>query len=686
MNWHNVYYRTIYLFAQGLLLKLSLGDDCTKNFTDNIYISLSLLQTLLLLRAARFGYMKCGSDENHLQINATGAFDMTAGKRLFVAVAAFFFLAVPWQTSLFCAEPLFPLSEIKAGMRGKTLTVMQGTEIVSLETEIIGVAENRIGPGKHLIIGRLLDEKTKLTGAVHGMSGSPLYIDGKLVGALSRRLMMFEKDAQCGFTPIHDMMDVDRIDKLPPAKKVRPSLFPFSPTRAMSGMLSPQLASRSEPSWLGLPLAFSGVPESCLNALKTIWEGSDFFVLSGGGSAGGRGDKAGGELKPGAAVAAALATGDITMAGTGTLTWREGDRVLAFGHPMMALGEVSMPMCESEIVTTVPSYLTPHKLSNTRREVGTVSQDRLSSIAGRVGAMSSLPKYSISFEIEGEEPDLKEGHFVSHKQVTPSILASLFIAGLWGRNVSGEVATIQVEGEMKIKGHPPLNMDQAVSGSRSSAVMMAIEMAGRVGQLYSQPFEVVVPESLNLRVRVRDGLMKMEVKDVFVEPCHPKPGETVSVTVEVQPYQAQPESRVFKIVLPDQLQRGSVARVEVASAQTFFQKDNGRGALASRFPYLNFSVVGQDNGGVSARGIDEWLAWMNSCRRSDFLVVRLVQDREGLLMGGVRMEGLPPSVQRMMVSGQRDGVGNLSRATLSEETVPAGAEVSGYVEKMLEIE
>ncbi|MEZ5406295.1 MAG: SpoIVB peptidase S55 domain-containing protein [Verrucomicrobiia bacterium] len=365
------------------------------------------------------------------------------------------------------AEEIFPASQIKAGMKGTTYTVLQGTNVVPLETEILGVSEDYLGPGKDLIIAKLVDEKTKLTGAVHGMSGSPLYIDGKLVGALSRRIAMFEKDGHCGFTPIADMLTINQ-----KAKNVK---IASHPKRFFPGYSWLQNDEKS--GWLSVPLSMSGVSGYAKKIIDKIWEGSGFFMASGGG---GRGQsQPGAELLPGAPVSVALLTGDLHMAGTGTVTWRQGDQLLAFGHPMFGWGDVELPLCEAEIVSTVPSYEMPYKLANVRRTVGTLTQDRLSAVGGVVGPMPTLPRYRVTVQWENQQSKVYEGNFVSHELLTPVILASLVGSVLLENDEASAKWSVALKGQLALKGHEPLNFDAFSSGNERDVMGLIFGVAQR---------------------------------------------------------------------------------------------------------------------------------------------------------------------------------------------------------------
>ncbi len=277
---------------------------------------------------------------------------------------------------------LMPLSDLRAGQKGEVWTVFQGTKPEPFAVEVTGIIQNALGPGKSIILCRMTDPRVQDMGAVAGMSGSPLYIDGKFAGALSYQIQRFETVRYAGFTPAADMDEVaDRVGSGTPADLAPPSGdsappatstdadSPFKPMRPVFalGGVSPRTASIMAPQFERLGLG---------------------VVALGGGSQGSQAGAAAAPvttLRPGDAVSVALTTGDITLAGTGTVSRVDGNRIVAFGHPMMGLGDVQLPMCSAEVVAILPSALESFKIANVGPVIGCISQDRLSAVSGLLG-------------------------------------------------------------------------------------------------------------------------------------------------------------------------------------------------------------------------------------------------------------------------------------------------------------
>ncbi|MEO6992188.1 MAG: SpoIVB peptidase S55 domain-containing protein, partial [Lacunisphaera sp.] len=279
--------------------------------------------------------------------------------------------------------PLISINELQPGMKGEVWTVFKGCTPEAFAVQVTGILRNALGPGKSLILCELTDSRVQLMGAVAGMSGSPLYVDGKLAGVLSYQIQRFETVRYAGFTPISDMMEVSSLPTIKggitpepiPVKTDRDtrttemSIGQFTPmTPAFSlGGLSPNVAAAMEPRFSALGLNISG-----LSGNMGSGDGDNPPITL---------PK---ELHPGGVVAVALAIGDITIAGTGTVSHVDGNRILAFGHPMLSLGATELPMASAEIVAILPSQFNSVKVSNTGGIIGSFSQDRLSGIYGEL--------------------------------------------------------------------------------------------------------------------------------------------------------------------------------------------------------------------------------------------------------------------------------------------------------------
>ena len=526
---------------------------------------------------------------------------------------------------------ILPVDQIKPGMRGLTYTVMKGNEIVPLQTEILGVAKNSQGPGLDLIIGRLIDEKTQLTGAVHGMSGSPLYIDGKLVGALSQRVATFEKDGHCGFTPIADMLKVEHLVHPEPQAREQSESLPLMNFTA----LLPHNLGSSEPrfSALAVPLSVSGVrPDIFSRWLDRCGLGREMLLtVPGGGSmsaasAGALKDAM--EIKAGSPLAAVFMNGDIALAGTGTCTWRSGDRVLAFGHPMFGFGNSELPMAGAEVITTIPSYETPYKLTNTGPIIGTIYQDRVSAIAGILGTVPPLATYQIERTHEGEKlPDLK-GTFAPHPVLTPLLVGTAMQSALSNSLEMARTLSVHMTGELTFANHPALKLDGIFSGEDNTLPDLLANTLLPLQKLFNQRDEHLVAQNLHVSFDTQERMKNWTVEAVHTDAREVEPNSQIHLTVELREEYGARTSQTFALSLPENIKSGSVSIRVGGSAE------------------LNDNRLALDI--QNARTVDEMINLFNQRHLQDRVYVQAVSSATGEVIHDHEMPALPGSVRSVM--------------------------------------
>src|SRR5437899_6794594 len=317
------------------------------------------------------------------------------------------------------------VDEIRPGMVGIGRTVFDGTHVEEFKANILGVLENIIGPHRNLILARLEGGPLAHTGVIAGMSGSPVYVDGKLIGAVSYALGSFSKEPIAGITPIAEMTDSTSFgDVRPIGSKVkveypltrdgltaafrkalnwnrpfadRPDETQLAGVSAVAGLGGSQLGTLLRP--IATPLVMSGFEPDLGDVFGSAFR-EQGFIPTGGSAAGFRAGEAPfeGPLKPGDAVGVMLVSGDLQLGGTGTVTHIDGDRVYAFGHPMYNLGPTEFPMTRAYVYTVLPSLFSSMKLSSTGEIIGTFLQDRATAIAGRLGPGPRMIPVTISLE------------------------------------------------------------------------------------------------------------------------------------------------------------------------------------------------------------------------------------------------------------------------------------------------
>ncbi|MSU51560.1 MAG: hypothetical protein EXS37_21135 [Opitutus sp.] len=353
--------------------------------------------------------------------------------------------------------PFLPLDELKPGQQGEVWTVFQGTQPEPFAVEVTGILRNALGPGKALIVCQLTDPRVQNMGAVAGMSGSPLYIGGRLAGALSYQIQRFETVRHAGFTPAADLAEVRDKSTLQSNSLVSTeprNASPDSPFHSLQpvftlGGLSPVVAELFAPRFAALGLATSALGGSTQSAAALASSGADRQAAP---------------LRPGAAVAVALATGDITLAGTGTVSRVDGQQVTAFGHPMLSLGEVALPMCAAEIVAILPSQMQSVKLANTGSVIGTITQDRLSAVSGMLGAGPEMTKVEVSVTPARGAPRTLRFSVARQQQLTPTLVAAGVTQAIMGSNDAGLAKGFRLKSDVSFPASARLAFQTLYSG------------------------------------------------------------------------------------------------------------------------------------------------------------------------------------------------------------------------------
>lgn len=442
-------------------------------------------------------------------------------------------------TSAVFAQPIpkeiLPLDEIKAGQHGEVWTVFRGTKPEPFVVEVTGVVRNALGPGKSLILCQMTDPRVQTMGAVAGMSGSPLYIDGKLAGALSYQIQSFETIHFAGFTPAADLEEVgNRVDtdsKAAPsdlfasAADSKSGFTPLRPVFSLGG-LSPQVAQLMEPYFHALGLATSSLGGSSTSS-------SEMTPAA--------------PLRAGEAVSVALATGDVTLAGTGTVSRVDGDRVIAFGHPMMSLGDIELPMCSAEIVTIIPSSLESIKVANTGPVIGTITQDRLSAVSGTMGRVPEMIDVDVS--VASSHSDTRTLHFrvARQQQLTPALIAAGLTQAIVGSNDAGLSSGFRLSSDVTFSPTQSLASRTLYAGPQAFTLGLNDFVKG-LAQDLQNPYEKTFPKRVSFTVEPLDQNPAVTLDQFRIARSTVRSGDTLAAEIAWRDYQG--ESHIETVEIP----------------------------------------------------------------------------------------------------------------------------------------
>ncbi|MGB0033920.1 MAG: hypothetical protein WBP79_00415 [Candidatus Acidiferrales bacterium] len=537
----------------------------------------------------------------------------------------------------------FPLSQVQPGMKGVVYTIFSGDQIERVDLEVIGVLHNAIGPKQDIILVQLLGEKVEHTGVVAGMSGSPVYFEGRLAGALSLKLGIFSKEAIAGVTPIENMLDV--------ANSSGSSAAPSGASAASKGfdlttqrVPLPDNFMRASSAGSGqflipieTPLILTGVYPETLAQFSKELSGWGMTMMAGGTAETAPEDA---QLKPGDMVGIELVRGDLTITPGCTVTSVEGDRILACGHPLFGFGKVAIPMARAHVLTTLSSSMASTKVITTGGTIGTLTQDRLTAIMGHLGAGPPMIPIDVTLTTPAAE---KKFHFevIESPQLTPTLVALATFNGIVGTPAYGEGSTLQLDGAIELKGHTPVRLENfyaPVDAPIPSGFFVAIAVQTAFARIYSNPYELPQVERIELHVTSLSERRWAMIDSAWVEKSEAKPGETVAVKVLLRPYRGTPFIQEIPVTIPAQASRGTLQLV-VSDADT----------LNRNAQIFSFGSQGQ------LPGLEELIKLINRERRNDRLYATLLQPTPTLLVEDKEMPNAP--VSQINVLDQRQNPG-----------------------------
>jgi hypothetical protein len=484
----------------------------------------------------------------------------------------------------------FPLNQIRPGMTGTAWTVFQGSVPEPMQVEILGVLRGARGPGQDLILARLHGDKAEYTGVVEGMSGSPVYIDGKLAGSLSYRIGQFTKEPIAGITPIEQMLEVRDIpvrDLPTQDAQIDAQTTPSAPDLAASSLAeNPNPLASGDMSFqpLDSPLVMSGFLPDAIRFWQQQTAGTSLEPVAAGGSLAGMSaapassasssspgsdPSAHPALEPGSAVSMQLIRGDLEVSATCTVTWVDPKQLLACGHPVLGAGPVSLPMTTADVVATLASPLNSFKIINTGVTIGAFTQDRESAIRGVFGAQAQMIPVHVAID-SPEGPSKVNVDVLDLPSLTPTAVQVVLYESLLESNQSSEALSYHVTGNIDISGFPLVPLDLwAPSGQPTPASMAAaLLVGGQFTRLYSNGARQGVVRAIDLHVQAIPRPVDVALDQARIASTDiAHAGDTITVEATLRPSH-QPERNVrIAFKLPDRLASGSL-RLLVSDAAT----------------------------------------------------------------------------------------------------------------------
>ncbi|HEY6274313.1 MAG TPA: SpoIVB peptidase S55 [Terriglobales bacterium] len=558
------------------------------------------------------------------------------------------------------STPIMTVDEVRPGMKGIAYTVFSGTQPEPMGVQVLGVLRNMLGPKSDLILVRLTGDKPEYTGVVAGMSGSPVYIDGKMLGAISYRIGQFSKDPIAGVTPIEQMLEINEFDQSVPGPEPVSTAKASTPEKTSTPAgVSRDLAGYAQflqP--IDAPFVFSGFNENAIQQFLPQFAAAGITPVMGVGSASDQ--KQPEPLVPGSAVSAVMVRGDMDVAATCTVTYMDKDHLLACGHPLTQFGMVDLPMTKATVVATLASPLNAFKIINTTEAVGAFVQDRHTGILGRFDRDPKMIPVTLS--IHGASGP-KEYHYevLNNPKLTPLMMMTTVFNALMGMNQYGEETTYRMNGRIHVNGYPDVRLNNMFSpvDTAPTAFAVATALGDHFGRIYDNPFQAPTIDGVNLEFDLERDRRAAVLETARTDVTEARPGDEITIEVVLRPYRGDRIVRRIPVRVPTSVPKGTL-RILVSDAETL---DRARHVN----PVPNHRM-----------DLNSTIELLNKEHVNDHLYVSLLEANPQATVEDKVMPGVPLSVMNIM-EGMRatQEMVVYNESAVNEASTPVGYVVSG---------
>jgi SpoIVB peptidase S55 len=578
---------------------------------------------------------------------------LSAGLAVLTAVSL---IAAPSQRQLF-----FPIDDVRPGLVGIGRTVFAGETIEEFRVNIIGVLRNVLGPRRDLILAKLEGGPLATTGVIQGMSGSPVYIDGKLVGAVSYAIGSFPREPLAGITPIAEMTAAvdstsvrtagDLAAKWPaqPAEvfallgrlteRVLAPLGPRLPGLRVDGPATlADLAPRLRP--IGAAMVMSGFDPSVDKELR---QALSVTASDGQGPRSERSAENATGLRPGDPVGVSLIHGDLEMGATGTVTHVDGNRVYGFGHPFLNLGPTAYPMTRAHVFTVLPSLDSSMKIAAMGPVIGTMGQDRSTAVGGTLGAGPRELEVNLTLTSD-RGPDRQFRFSVLHDQIlTPLFSYVAILNSLISYERQAGAMSVAATGSVSFGSNGVVQIDDAFTGDTAPALVSAA-IAAPIGAAFTNEFRNVLPEKVDIKLRASEQQESKTIERVWLDTTRPKLGATYTLQVLLRDFRGGTETVSLPVTMPTHATGPVTLLVADATTLAGLEQRELKPGKPSTWPAL--------------------LAQLNATKRNNRLYVRLITSSAGTVVGGETLPALPPSVRSILDEDKTVSSASISRTVV----------------------
>jgi len=563
---------------------------------------------------------------------------------------------------------VLPESELRAGMHGVAYTVFEGVKPEAVDVEILGILKDMAGPKSDVILARLHGKKVEYTGVVAGMSGSPVYIDGKLVGAIAYRIGEFSKEPIAGITPAAAMLEINEMDQPAAAKLNRDA---GATTGVASRTSGPGESLTTDPGVAGYtsllkpietPLVFSGFSAETLRWFGPSFTSAGVLPVMGAGSVSDA--KQPEPIEPGSAVSAVLVRGDMNIAGTCTVTYLDATHLLACGHPFLQSGTVDMPMTKATVLATLPSSSNSFKIVNATEPVGAFVQDRRTGIMGRFDRQPEMIPVTLTLNSAGHAKQYRF-EVLNNPKITPTAVMATVFNALQGVNEYGEDTTYRLNGSIAVQGYPKLavqNMYAPADGSTPTAYAIAVSIGDRFSRIYENPYDTPKIAGVELSFDMVPERRSARLENARTDVTEARPGDTITIETLLRPYRGESLVRQIPLTIPASTPKGSL-RILVSDAETLDRLRRVPPAQSRRLP------------------LGSTIALLNREHSNTQVYVSLLEPNPQAMVSNNVMPTLPLSVINVMdgMRGTQDmivvGESATSEASAAVDYVVTGAQI-----------
>ena len=572
--------------------------------------------------------------------------------------------------SLWAQTDFLRIEDVRPGMKGVGKTCFEGAQPAEFQVEVLGVLNNT-GPGEDSILARFSGGPLGETGVFQGMSGSPVFIDGKLLGAVAYSYS-FPKAAIGGITPIRQMVDAFRVPVATRtggrARLNRNSLWNYrlrkpgadsNLAQFMSEMLpyvlTPGIGPLSGHSLVPIatPLNLGGFAPETLKLFSQQFHALGFAAVQGAATSGAAEPWQSEALEPGSNLVVSLVSGDLDVSAAGTVTFISGDKLYAFGHPLFNLGFTQLPIHRGRVITVFPSLQSSFKILEAGASVGVIRQDRNSGIYGVLGQEAEMIPVNLSMTTSrGVEKRLRFDVALD-PFLTPFMLNLTVFNTIVASERSLGLSTLQVDGKIFVKDQDAVEIHSRFSSNSNSPVFASLSVAVPIGFLLSSGHEEITFENIDLEILALEDDRAALLDSVRMDRSEVTAGASFNLEVTARKNDGQTLKESYPVKLPPDISPGHVS-ILVADGTSVMARD-----------------AREQSGNVIPRNLEQLIRLINNVRKNDRIYVRIFRSEPGVVIHGEGMPGLPPSILSILDSERSSGgVHPIRMSVLMEYELP----------------